>query len=193
VASAHHIFARRFGATALGALVLAGVAGCSDNPFAYKWSDEPRTVLLYSMARPELNLVSGFNFRQSVPVRVEAATATGYWDAAVDTRGGQIVLLPPGAFGISSTARIATLPGRTLEDVKEAPQDTAVYIAADPVAVEEGTVYIVKTNRQAGSFGTRCVYYAKMEPLVIDAAGGTLTFRYVTSPICNSLDLVPPG
>ncbi len=28
---------------------------------------------------------------------------------------------------------------------------------------------------------------------MIDVPGGTLTFRYVTNPICNSQDLVPPN
>ena len=55
-----------------------------------------------------------------------------------------------------------------------------------------GSIYVIKTNRVPGSFGSTCVYYAKLEPVVIDAAGGTLTFSFITNPICNSIDLVPP-
>ena len=177
---------------ALVAAVGMGVAACGDDPFAFNWSDVPDTVLLYSMARPELNLESGFAFRSGVRVRVEAAGATGTWDAAVDTRDGQIVLLPPGALGVTSTARIAQIEGVTLEDVREAPADTLVYVAAAPVPVRPNVIYVVKTNRSTGSFGTRCVYYAKVEAVAIDPAGGTLRFRYVTNPVCNSRDLVPP-
>jgi hypothetical protein len=119
-------------------------------------------------------------------------SATGTWDAAVDTRGGEIVLLPPGAFGIVTTARVTTLEGMRLEDVRSAPSDTMVYVRSEAVPVRSGNVYVIKTNRSSGSFGSSCVYYAKMEPVDIDATDGTLTFRYVTNPICNSLDLVPP-
>ncbi len=149
-------------------------------------------MVLYSLARPELNLESGFNFLQDRRVRVEAPSATGTWDVAVDTRGGALVLLPPGALGVTSTARITSLDGLSLEDVREAPSDTLVYTADQPVPVRFGTVYVVKTNRAPGSFGSSCVYHAKVEAVEIDVAGGTLTFRHVTNPVCNSRDLVPP-
>ena len=180
-------------AIALTAAVLMGGTACSGDPFAFNWDDTPDTVLLYSLARPELNLVSAFNFLQGIPVRVERATATGSWDAAVDTDGEQIVLLAPGAFGVTGAARIATLEGLSYEDVTRAPKDTLVFTADQRVPVRMGNIYVVKTNRSLGSFGNSCVYYAKLQPIDIDAAGGTLTFRYVTNPVCNSPDLVPPN
>jgi hypothetical protein len=111
---------------------------------------------------------------------------------AVDTRDAQLVLLPPGAFGIVSRARIAPLGAIPFEDVLEAPEDTLLYVADTPVPVTMGTVYVVKTNQSLGSFSSSCVYHAKVEPVAIDVAQGTLTFRYVTNPVCNSRDLVPP-
>ena len=179
-------------AVALASALLIALTACGDDPFAYDWSDAPDTVLVYSLSRPELNLPSGFNFLQGRPIRVEDLSSTGEWDAVVDTRDGEIVLLPPGAFGIVTTARITTLEGMQLEDVRSAPSDTTVYVEADPVPVRSGNVYVVKTNRSSGSFGSSCVYYAKLEAVDIDADAGRLTFRYVTNPICNSLDLVPP-
>jgi len=177
---------------ALLAALLVGVAACGDDPFAYDWSDTPDTVLLYSMARPELNLRSAFNFRQKLLVQVEAPASSGSWDAAVDTRGGEIVLLPPGALGVVGAARITTLEGLTLDDVRKAPGDTLVYVANQPVPVAMGNVYVIRTNRSPGSYGSSCVYYAKLAPVAIDVAGGTLTFEFVTNPVCNSSDLVPP-
>lgn len=174
------------------ATVGTGVAACGDDPFAFDWSDVPDTILLYSLARPELNLVSAFSFFQGVPVRVEAASATGSWDLAVDTRNSDIVLLPPGALGVVGTAAISTLPNMTLTDVTEAPTDTLLYEKNAPVSIDMGNVYVVRTNRSTGSFGSSCVYYAKLTPVDIDPTGGTLTFEYVTNPICNSIDLVPP-
>lgn len=177
---------------ALAAALLVGTAACGDDPFSFNWSDAPDTVLLYSMARPELNLVSAFNFNQDAPVQVEAPAATGSWDVAVDTRGGEIVLLPPGALNVVGTARITTFEGLALDEVTRAPSDTLVYVADEAVPVRMGNVYVVKTNRARGSFGRSCIYYAKLEAVTIDPVGGTLKFREVTNPVCNSRDLVPP-
>lgn len=175
------------------AVVGAGAAACGDDPFRIDWSVNPDTVLLYSMARPDLNVVSGFDFYNRFSLPVERPDATGQWDMAVDTRGGRIVLLPPGALGVNSKARVTALPGRTLADVTEAPADTALYEGFRPVPVDMGTVYVWRTRQGFGAFGTSCVYYAKMEPLAIDAEGGTLTFVFDVSPVCNNRSLVPPN
>jgi hypothetical protein len=178
------------------ATLVVGLAACGDDPFDFDWTDTPGvrdTVLLYSLARPELGLESGFSFvPRPAPSVIEAPNATGTWDMALDTRGGELVLLPPGSLGITSRARISPLGPVAFDDVVEAPEDTLLYVADDPVSVAAGSVYIVRTNRTAGTFGSSCLYYAKMEPLTIDVAGGTLLFRYVASPICNSRDLTPP-
>ena len=144
------------------------------------------------MARPELNLEAAYDFHNERRIRVEAANATGTWDLALDTRDGQLVLLPPGALGITSKAGVAVIPGLDFADVLDAPEDTAAYSKLAPVAVESGTVYVVKTSQSPGIFGTACSYYAKLEPLVIDVEGGTLTFIVETSPVCNSRRLIPP-
>jgi hypothetical protein len=182
---------------ALVAIAIAGVAvgavSCGDDPFAFDWSDQPDTVLLYSLARPELNLASAFGFFQKVLVQIEAAGVTGSWDVAVDTRNNAIVMLPPGALGVAGSARITTLENMTLSDVTKAPTDTLAYVADEPVVMELGNVYVIKTNRAQGSFGSSCIYYAKLAPVSIDATGGTLTFEFVTNPVCNSQDLVPPN
>ncbi len=169
-----------------------GLVACDSNPFAFNWSDAPDTVLLYSLARPELNLVSGFNFYRSSPVRVEGAASTGSWDVAIDTEGSDLVLAVPGVFGVQSDAAIAVIGAMRLEDVIKAPADTLLYIDDETVPVRAGTTYIIRTNRQSGSFGRSCVYYAKLEPVDIDVAGGTLRFRYVVNPVCNDRELVPP-
>jgi hypothetical protein len=108
---------------------LIGTLGCGDDPFAIRWTEAPDTVLLYSLVRPEQNLFSGFSFINRVPVRIEAPSATGTWDVVVDTRGGEIVLLPPGALGVDSKARITPMQGMTFEEVIEAPEDTLLYTA----------------------------------------------------------------
>ena len=179
-------------ALSLTAAVLVVAVGCSRDPFTFDWTDVPDTVLLYSMARPELNLFSGFDFRQGIRVRIETPQSTGNWDVALDTRGGDLVLLPPTALGVDSRARVAALDGMSLDDVTEAPLDTLLYVADVPVPVRMGTVYVIKTHAQQGAFGSTCIYHGKMEAVDIDVANGALRFRHVTSPVCNSRDLVPP-
>ena len=179
-------------AAATLAALLVGLAACGDDPFAVEWSDDPDTMQIYSLARPELNLFSGFSFVPPPSARViESPGVTGSWDIAIDTDADQLVMLPPGALGITAAARISVLGAVSFEDVREAPEDTLLYEDDQPVALSDGTVYVVSTNRV--STGTSsCVYYAKMQPVTIDVPAGTLKFRYVASPICNSRDLVPP-
>ncbi len=174
----------------LGTLALGG---CGRDPFQIDWVESPDTVTLYSLARPQLNLVSGFDFYNRIAVRIEDSEATGNWDIAVDTRNGKIVLLAPGALGVNSKARIARIPGTTFADVVEAPADTTLYTATSPVPAELGSVYVIRTRQGYGSFGRVCVYYAKLEPLEIDPVGGTLRFVFDASPSCNDRKLIPPG
>ena len=63
----------------------------------------------------------------------------------------------------------------------------------DAVPAELGTIYVVRTHEQLGSYNRLCVYYGKLEPIEIDVTLGTFHFRHDTSPDCNNRSLVPPG
>lgn len=179
----------------LAAIVAVPVlAACGDDdPFGFNdWALAPDTAFLYSLSRPELNLASGFNLNSRRAIRVEAAGATGSWDFLVNTVGDDLVLVTPTGVGLETTAGIARIDDETFDDIRVAPGDTAVYERVDPVVVELGQLYVVRTNQQTGSYGQTCIYYGKIEALEIDAPGGTLRFRYDSNPVCNSRDLVPP-
>ena len=185
----------RLRAFALVAVLVSGpfLASCEDDPFGFNdWTLRPDTAFLYSLARPELNLASGFDLRGRRLVRVEAAGATGTWDFLVNTENGQLVFVTPTAVGLDTEAALVPMPGETFDGIREAPADTSLYIRDRPVVIELGQLYVVRTNEQSGSFGRRCVYYGKGEPLEVDPVGGTLRFRYDSSPLCNSRSLVPP-
>ncbi|MDT8341737.1 MAG: hypothetical protein RQ751_09520 [Longimicrobiales bacterium] len=174
-----------------GALGLV-LAGCGDDPFQLDWVASPDTVLLYSLARPELNLPSAFNFNERRFVRIESPGATGAWDFALDSEEGGLVFLVPGALGIRSRARITSVQGIAFPDVREAPADTAAYISDRPVPVEQGPIFIFQTVESVGAFGTPCVFYAKLEVLDVDVELGTMLYVYDSNPVCNDRDLVPP-
>lgn len=173
------------------AMGVVGAAACGDDPFKIDWEVSPDTVLLYSLTVPELNRSSGFDFHNEVPVVLEQPGATGNWDMALTSDGSQFQLLPPGAMGISSKARVAPLTGVTFFELTEAPSDTSLYVSAQAVPVQAGTVYVWRTRQLRGAFGSVCVYYAKMEALEMDPDAGTLRFRYDSSPVCNDRSLIP--
>lgn len=177
-------------ALAIGPLL----AACGDDdPFGFNdWALSPDTAFLYSLARPELNLESGFNLNSRRVIRVEAAGATGTWDFLVNTAGNELVFITPTGVGLETNAGIARIDDETFESIRVAPADTSAYERLEPVSVELGQLYVVRTNQQTGSFGQNCTYYGKVEPIEIDVSGGTIRFRYDSNPICNSRDLVPP-
>lgn len=174
-------------------LLLPGLSACGDSLFNVNWEASPDTIQLYSLARPELNLLSAFDFIHRVPVRIESPNATGQWDMAVDTQDGDLVFLPPGAVGVTdSKARIIPMGAQGFDEVRQAPNDTALYIGDRPVPVVLGNTYVVRTRQQVDVYGRACVYYGKLEPLAKDPVLGTVRFVFDVSPVCNSRKLYPP-
>ncbi len=168
-------------------------AGCGDEILGVQdWTPVPDTATIYSLARPEFDLVSAFNFHSRTPVRLESPDAATFWDVALDTRGGNLVLLPPGALGVASRGRILQLTGMTFANVVEAPSDTLLYSATQPLPIVLNGLYIIKSDVRATEFGGSCAFYAKMTPIALDAAAGSMTFVYDGSPICNDRRLIPP-
>lgn len=175
----------------MATLPLATLA-CGDDPFALDWRASPDTVRLYSLARPELNLPSAYDFAARVALRIEAAAATGRWDMAIDTEQGGLVFVPPGVLGVDSEAGIAEAPGSDFVALEDAPSDTAAYAVDRSVPIRVGGLYVVRTHEQISTFGQRCNFYAKLEVLEADEDLGTVTFQFDASPLCNSRRLIPP-
>jgi hypothetical protein len=177
---------------ALVIFVLPYVMGCDDDLFKIDWVENPDTALLYSLARPELNLLSAFNFLQRTPVPIESPSSTGQWDIVLDTQEGGLVLLPPGAVGVSgSRARIIPMEGMSYDEVREAPSDTTLYVGDAAVSVNMGSTYVIRTRQSRDLYGRVCVFYGKMSPLAMDPVLGTLSFVFDVSPECNSRRLYP--
>lgn len=177
------------------ALVIAVSAGllasCGDDPFAFNWVEDPDTVDLYVLSRPETNLLSAFDFSSRIPKRLEAPTTGDLWDLTVDYRDGRFVWLPPGALGITSDAALATLEGHTFDSAEEAPADTTAYVGDAPIPIRFDLIYVIRTRRHQGTFSV-CNYYGKIEVLETDTIVGTVRFQFDVNPGCNSRDLVPP-
>jgi len=168
------------------------LASCGSDPFHIDWYQGLDTVQLYSVLDSAPGLYNGFDFVNLRPVEIETVGATGSWDVAVGGNGSGLVLMPPGAFGLSSKAGVAVMAGERLEDVLKAPSDSTSYDATQPVALAVGTTYVIRTRTAADPYGTTaCTYYAKMEPLAVDPAQGRIRFVYGSNPNCYDPSLSP--
>ena len=171
-----------------------GLTGCGENIFDVKWTEaRVDTALVYSLARPEINLVTGFDFVRRAHIQVQTPGATGQWDFLLDTQGGQLVFLLPGAFDIESATLVFPMPGAAFDDVLRAPKDTTLYTRDLPLPVEMSTVYVLRTHRGPNRFGLLCSLYGKFQPVSIDPVQETVQFAYDVNTICDDRALVPEG
>ncbi len=171
---------------------LAGAAACGEDPFLVFWQENPQEATIYSLDRDELYRPSAFDMSGRLPVVVENPLTSRQWDFALDRVDGELVLVLPRTLGITSGAGIAPIEGVEFEDVREAPEDTLLYSTVEPLSIRLGTIYVVRTRQQSGSFGSVCQHYGKMEPLEVNEEAGVLRFLHDTSPDCNNRSLVPP-
>lgn len=181
----------RLALMATTALTVVALPACGDNPFNQTWTAMPDTALLYSLARPELNLNSAFDFVNRQPREIEEPGASGRWDVAVDTREDDLVFLGARALGIDSQAGVFRFPGMSFEEVTEAPSDSADYSYDQPVPIRTGSTYAIQTREVRGSFGRTCFFYAKVEPLQVRPDVGSVTFLYDVNTVCDNRSLVP--
>lgn len=174
------------------AVVGSMAVACDDGLGPQVWDDTPSTFALYSASRPELlGFPSAYDFVNLQPTRIESPGSAGNWDVVLATAGAQLQLIPAGAFeGQTSRAGIATITGQTFANVTSAPSDTAAF-SSQPVTLQAGGIYVVRTRRYACSYGT-AVNYAKIEVLTVNPAQGTATFNVVRNPYCNDRSFVPP-
>lgn len=182
---------RRFALAATLGLSTLGLGACGDDPFEVRWASDIDTVTLYSLARPELGLASAFDFPNRRRIVVEAIGATGSWDLAVDDDGTGAWFVPPGALGVDSRAGLAPISGVSFDDVTEAPADTSLYVRDEPVPIEIGRTYALRTRELRGFFSQICVYYAKLQPTAVDLDARTIEYFFEASPACNDRGLVP--
>lgn len=174
-------------------LAAIATAACGDDFGPTPWLAIPDTTVLYSASRPEyLRRPSAFDFAGMSRVAIEGSAASGAWDVVLLEENDRFVLVPEGVLlGTTSRAGIATTSAATLEEVRQAPNDTAAFVRA-PVPLQQGTVYIIRTRRTQCSFFGSGVRYAKIRALQLDAATGTFQFEIVRNPNCNDRDLIPP-
>lgn len=163
--------------------------GCET--FELRWTPITDTVTLYSLARPEfVDLPGAFDFYSRRPIVVEQPTVgdPATFDLGLSEDGGDFVFLPAGLFAtfeINPGVVAIDSPGVTFDNLAVAPPDG--YVTDEPVVLELGVVYAVRTRRDRGG----CARYGKFEILDMDPAG-VVEFRQIRNNLCNDRELIPP-
>lgn len=176
---------------AVAGLLAWTLSACDDDPFAVTWVANQDTARIYSLDRPEAGLVSAFDFIGRREVVVESPGTTGTWDMALDNVGGQLSFITPNVLGIESEAGIAAFPDLTLDELREAPGDSAAYAILEPVPAEEGTVYVIRTRESRGRFSQICLFFGKFEVTEVDPTSGSVRFAFDLNPDCDDRTLIP--
>jgi len=175
-------------------LFLPVFGACDDGLGPRFWDDTPDTLLIHSVSRSEyVGLASAVDLSADpvTPLPIEVPGLTAGWDFALADEGGGLVLLPGSVVpGTASRARIALLQGGDFDTLEEAPRDTVLF-SATAVPVRSDAVYVIRSRRANCGFSTG-YRYAKVKPVEINVARGTLRFAVVRNPYCDDRSFVPP-
>lgn len=108
------------------------------------------------------------------------------WDFTLRLRGGEFVFLPRGAVGVSANRAGITRPMDTpFEDVRQAPASSR-FLTDSAVVVRQGATYVVRSR----IYSNPCFQYARVQPLELNVAAGTVRMQVVTSATCQDTRLV---
>lgn len=116
------------------------------------------------------------------------------WDLAIRQEDGDLRFAPAGVFGFQnpvggpSAAGVTSPLERAIDEILEAPSSSALHTDS-MVSIETDRIYVVRSRRTAASF-SGCVNYAKVQPLEVDAAAGTVRLRVIGNARCNDPRLV---
>ena len=181
-----------------GLLILLGMlpfGGCE--VYDPSWLLQVDSTALYSLARTEyIGRAGAYDFARSRTqgggaVVVERADPSNQFefDFAVTELDGEFVALPAGLFeghdiqpGI-----IRDSSNMEFDEWELAPRDG--YITDEPVLLETGAVYAVKSRR---NLFDGCTHYGKFEVLELDP-DGVVRIQAVRNHLCNDRELIPPA
>jgi hypothetical protein len=109
------------------------------------------------------------------------------WDLAVRVVGGSVVLIPARGIGVLDSRAALTPPiaGETFETLREAPGQST-FTPDSAIVMSSGNVHVAR-SREVG-FG--CVQFAKLQPVTVNPAAGSVHFRIVTNERCGDPRLV---
>ncbi len=144
------------------------------------------TVSLYALDGTPLTAPSAYDVELLRTVRTDVTTAYDFI-FNIDT-AGRALLLPTGAAGLGKQSGLR-VESVSFDAVTDAP--TSGYVDSTAVAVDSGTVAVVRSRPIQCSFGVVVFLYAKIEVLKIDRVARRLDFRILADLNCGYRQLQP--
>lgn len=171
---------------ALTGLVLLVACGDTTNLPAAYFTNVVDTVSLFALRGTDVRLPSAYALDGKRAVRVDQTTGL---DFAFDFDSvGEPALFPTGAIklGAFSGLQRSTL---AFAAITLAPTDG--YIFDKPIALDTGTVVLVRSRPIQCTYGTTVSFYAKLRVLAVDTAAHRLVFETLVDQNCGYRGLEP--
>lgn len=183
---------------ACAAALILLVAACDDpNDGLFEPIIREDTVdLAIPLADSELPSALDVAFSAS-PIRgryPELVADAEQWDLTIRREDGALVFVPAAAFGFQnpiggrSSAGVTLPMERAFDEVIEAPTSGAFHTDST-ITIRSDRIYVARSRQTPAAFGG-CENFAKLQPLSVDEAAGTVKIRIVGNARCNDPRLV---
>jgi hypothetical protein len=171
-------------ASVLSFALAVSLGACQDDPYGLNQVLIAQdTVKLAAPTADSLSVGSALDVTTANAVRFpERSSDAQAWDVALRQSGGQLYLRPYPGSPTQIGAGIVGPTSDVFESVKTAPSRNQYGDSA--VVVQEGKTYLLR-SRQFAETGVVCVRYAKITPVLVNAAAGTARIAVATSAQCN--------
>ena len=175
----------------MGAVAVAavGLAGCGEtiDQILIPVPDETLDATLVDFSGGSVTEPSAFDVISGEGVRTDQLEG---WDFVLDMPPeGGTSLWPRSTLvdqdSDSGLQHVAT----TFEGLTEAPESG--YVTSESLTIQVGDVLAMRSRRDPIFGNVRCRRFGKMEVLEIDAAAGTMSFRFLVNPNCEKRTLEP--
>lgn len=173
------------------ALFVAGLialAACGDNTLGLptaRFNNVVDTVSLWALDGTALNTPSAYSISSREVVRTDQTTG---FDFAFNIRAGQAVLLPTGALGLGKASGILLQP-TPFDSIIEAP--STGYQDSTAVAVDSGTVAVLRSRPTSTCVIGTVYYYAKLQVVRIDTIARRIDYKILVDLNCGYRGLEP--
>jgi hypothetical protein len=171
---------------------LGALTACGESTDAlFPVPDEPVGLSMYDLMNGPINRPSALNVltgRSSGVPTVLRVDAAEQWDLSFGMIEGVPVWLPRGFFeGLDISSGVFELDV-DFDDVTFVPTEDTLYVYEQPVDIEVGKTYAIK-SRPDPTVSITCVLYAIAEVLVVEGDPARLEFQILWNPNCNENSL----
>ena len=172
--------------TVLAVVVSAGACSNTSGLPAAHIANVVDTISLYALDGTPLSAPSGYDVESREVLRTDRSA---HFDFSVNiTPAGQAVLLPTGAMGLGRASGVLreSLP---FDSVTIAPPSG--YNDSLAVALDSGSVAVVRSRVSQCVFGAVVSFYGKVEVLRIDPVARRIDFQVLVDQNCDYRGLEP--